>query len=181
MIRTGLDHKVTFGIGIHEHDQEGRAVTVELDKLYVVGLYVPNSGTPMDKLGGSDVRLPLYIPAYSPSSFTYPLGIKLERLTYRLDAWNPALCEYVKQLSKTKPVVVTGDLNVAHLDLDIYNASVSGAEVKPLAWSSVAMHEFLMHNTAHTYTTPVSVAAYQENVWVYASGARGLLQVSSRG
>jgi exonuclease III len=59
MIRTGLDHKVTFGIGIHEHDQEGRAVTVELDSLYVVGLYVPNSGTPVDKFGDSVTPLSL--------------------------------------------------------------------------------------------------------------------------
>ena len=53
--------------------------------------------------------------------------MKLERLPYRIDKWNPALCDYVKTLSKTKPVVVTGDLNVAHLDLDIYNAGVRRA------------------------------------------------------
>lgn len=50
--------------------------------------------------------------------------MKLERLEYRTESWDPALCAYINELTKKKPVIVTGDLNVAHLDLDIYNASV---------------------------------------------------------
>ena len=91
---------VTFGIGSHEHDVEGRAVTVEYDDFFAVNLYVPNSGQ------------------------------KLERLDYRLQGWNPFLQAYVKRLETEglseggrggKPVVVLGDLNVAHRDVDIYN------------------------------------------------------------
>eukprot|EP00911_Craspedida_sp_UC1_P002722 UC1_evm3s1999 len=72
--------------------QEGRVITVELDSHFVVGLYVPNSGQ------------------------------KLERLTYRTETWDPALVRYLKKLeARGKPVVWTGDLNVAHRDVDIYN------------------------------------------------------------
>eukprot|EP00730_Choanoeca_flexa_P014418 TRINITY_DN6302_c0_g1_i1.p1 TRINITY_DN6302_c0_g1~~TRINITY_DN6302_c0_g1_i1.p1 ORF type:complete len:445 (+),score=71.76 TRINITY_DN6302_c0_g1_i1:72-1337(+) len=82
---------VEYGIGKQEHDQEGRSITVELDQVYVVALYVPNSGQ------------------------------TLQRLDYRLQQWEPALLEYLQGLEKTKPVVMVGDLNVAHLDADIYN------------------------------------------------------------
>eukprot|EP01045_Picozoa_sp_COSAG04_P031125 COSAG04_NODE_5646_length_1541_cov_11.002439_2_plen_292_part_01 len=83
--------KVTFGIGDTSHDGEGRAITVEYPTFFVVALYVPNS------------------------------GMKLERLDYRLDEWDPALRSYLTSLQATKPVLLTGDLNVAHHDIDIYN------------------------------------------------------------
>ena len=51
-------------------------------------------------------------------------GMTLERLDYRVEQWDKALLQYLKTLEKTKPVVFTGDLNVAHLDLDIYNYDV---------------------------------------------------------
>lgn len=70
---------------------EGRLITVELDSLYLVGCYVPNSGE----------------------------GLK--RLDYRLNEWDPFLRQYLKDLHNKKPVILAGDLNVAHLDLDIYN------------------------------------------------------------
>lgn len=70
---------------------EGRLITVELDSLYLVGCYVPNSGE----------------------------GLK--RLDYRLTEWDPFLRQYLKDLHAKKPVILAGDLNVAHLDLDIYN------------------------------------------------------------
>ena len=83
--------KVTFGIGDTSHDGEGRAITVEYPTFFVVALYVPNS------------------------------GMKLERLDYRLGEWDPALRSYLTSLQATKPVLLTGDLNVAHHDIDIYN------------------------------------------------------------
>lgn len=70
---------------------EGRTVTVELEHLYAVAAYVPNSGQ------------------------------KLERLDYRVDEWDPALRAYLQQLERTKPVVLYGDLNVGHRDADIWN------------------------------------------------------------
>jgi len=73
------------------HSGEGRTITVEFDKFYLVNCYVPNSGQ------------------------------ALERLDYRTTQWDPFLYEYLKALEAKKPVVLTGDLNVAHLDIDIYN------------------------------------------------------------
>ncbi len=51
-------------------------------------------------------------------------GQKLERLDYRIKEWDVDLQKYLKKLGASKPVVVTGDLNVAHLDIDMYNPTV---------------------------------------------------------
>eukprot|EP01018_Ginkgo_biloba_P037494 Gb_02033 [translate_table: standard] len=80
-----------FGLGIPDHDSEGRLITLEFDTFYLVAGYVPNSGQ------------------------------KLERLTYRVQQWDPSLSSYIKELEKQKPVVLTGDLNCAHEEIDIYN------------------------------------------------------------
>ncbi|CAJ2673311.1 unnamed protein product [Trifolium pratense] len=82
---------VRYGLGISDHDSEGRLVTVEFDTFYLVTGYVPNSGD----------------------------GLK--RLSYRVTEWDPALSNYLKELEKSKPVVLTGDLNCAHEEIDIYN------------------------------------------------------------
>lgn len=81
---------VTYGMGIEEHDTEGRVITVEYDKFYLVTVYTPNS-----KDG-------------------------LARLPYRME-WEDAFRSYLKELEKAKPVVVCGDLNVAHEEIDLKN------------------------------------------------------------
>ena len=70
---------------------EGRLLTIEFPSFYFVTCYVPNSGQ------------------------------DLKRLDYRINEWDPFLQNYMSSLQTTKPVVLAGDLNVAHLDLDIYN------------------------------------------------------------
>lgn len=82
---------VKFGLGIPDHDGEGRLITIEFDTVYLVAGYVPNSGQ------------------------------KLERLSYRVQQWDPSLSSYLKDLEKKKPVIFTGDLNCAHEEIDIYN------------------------------------------------------------
>ncbi|KAI3750372.1 hypothetical protein L2E82_21006 [Cichorium intybus] len=82
---------VKYGLGILDHDSEGRLVTTEFDSFYLISGYVPNSGD----------------------------GLK--RLSYRTTEWDPSLSNYVKELEKSKPVVLTGDLNCAHQEIDIYN------------------------------------------------------------
>lgn len=47
-----------------------------------------------------------------------------------MERWDPALCAYITELSKTKPVILTGDLNVVHLDLDMYNPTVRAKRKK---------------------------------------------------
>lgn len=80
---------VTYDIGIEEHDQEGRVVTAEYPQFFLVTVYTPNSGD------------------------------GLRRLDYRCDGWDVAFREYVTTLQRRKPVIVCGDLNVAHQAIDI--------------------------------------------------------------
>uniref|UniRef100_A0A0D9V6T5 DNA-(apurinic or apyrimidinic site) endonuclease n=1 Tax=Leersia perrieri TaxID=77586 RepID=A0A0D9V6T5_9ORYZ len=82
---------VQYGIGIHEHDHEGRVITLEFDGFYLVNTYVPNSGR------------------------------FLRRLTYRVNSWDPCFSNYVKTLEKSKPVIIAGDLNCARQSIDIHN------------------------------------------------------------
>ena len=81
---------VTYGIGIEEHDKEGRVITAEFEKNYVVTIYTPNS-----KRG-------------------------LERLEYR-QVWEDEVRKYLLSLKKNKPVIMCGDLNVAHEEIDLKN------------------------------------------------------------
>ncbi|KAF7804050.1 DNA-(apurinic or apyrimidinic site) lyase, chloroplastic isoform X1 [Senna tora] len=82
---------VRYGLGIPDHDSEGRLVTAEFDSFYLISGYVPNSGD------------------------------GLRRLSYRVTEWDPSLSNYMKELEKSKPVILTGDLNCAHEEIDIYN------------------------------------------------------------
>lgn len=81
---------VTFGIGIEEHDKEGRVITLEFDKFYMVDIYTPNSKR------------------------------ELERLDYRM-VWEDEVRKYLLKLNKVKPVIMCGDLNVAHKEIDLKN------------------------------------------------------------
>ncbi len=82
--------KVTYGIGIEEHDQEGRVITLEFEKFYLVDCYTPNSKR------------------------------ELERLDYRM-IWEDAFRTYLLKLDESKPVILCGDLNVAHEEIDLKN------------------------------------------------------------
>ena len=82
---------VTYGIGIEEHDHEGRVITLGFTDFYFVNVYTPNSRN-------------------------------LERLDYRL-TWEDAFREYLQKLDLIKPVIICGDLNVAHKEIDLKNPS----------------------------------------------------------
>ena len=81
---------VEYGIGIEEHDKEGRVITLEFDRFYMVNCYTPNSGR------------------------------ELARLEYRM-TWEEAFKKYLIELDKQKPVIICGDLNVAHTEIDLKN------------------------------------------------------------
>lgn len=83
---------VTYGIGIEEHDQEGRVITADFGSHYLVTCYTPNSQR------------------------------GLARLAYRMK-WETDFKKYLLTLSKEKPVVLCGDLNVAHKEIDLSNPS----------------------------------------------------------
>ena len=80
----------TYGIGIEEHDKEGRIITLEFEKFYLVTNYTPNAKR------------------------------ELERLEYRME-WEDEIRNYLLKLKKTKPVIMCGDLNVAHEEIDLKN------------------------------------------------------------
>ena len=82
--------KVTKGIGIEEHDKEGRIITLEFDNFYLINNYTPNSKR------------------------------ELERLGYR-QIWEDEIRKYLLKLNKKKPVIMCGDLNVAHKEIDLKN------------------------------------------------------------
>jgi len=77
-----------YDIGVEEHDQEGRVITLEFESFYLVNVYIPNAGQ----------------------------GLK--RLDYR-KLWDDELLKYLKELDARKPVIFTGDLNVAHEEIDL--------------------------------------------------------------
>ena len=81
---------VTYGLGIEEHDHEGRVITLEFDHFFLVTVYTPNSQD------------------------------GLRRLDYRM-TWEEAFYQYLHQLDEQKPVIVCGDLNVAHQEIDLKN------------------------------------------------------------
>ena len=81
---------VKYGIGIEEHDKEGRVITLEFEGFYMVNCYTPNSKR------------------------------ELERLKYR-QIWEDEFRNYLVELSKKKSVIICGDLNVAHKEIDLKN------------------------------------------------------------
>ena len=81
---------IKYGLGKEEHDKEGRVITLEFDKFYMVNIYTPNSKR------------------------------ELERLDYRM-IWEDEIKKYLLHLNKIKPVIMCGDLNVAHKEIDLKN------------------------------------------------------------
>lgn len=81
---------VRYGIDIEEHDKEGRVITLEFEKFFMVTVYTPNAKR------------------------------ELERLEYRVK-WEQDFRKYLEELRKVKPVVICGDLNVAHKEIDVKN------------------------------------------------------------
>lgn len=88
---TALPINISKGMGKKKHDGEGRIMTLEYDAFFLLFAYTPNSGD------------------------------KLQRLSYRIEEWDTDLWDHLKELEKSKPVILAGDLNVAHLDADIWN------------------------------------------------------------
>ena len=82
--------QVTYGLGIDEHDHEGRVITLEMEKFFLVTVYTPNSQD----------------------------GLK--RLDYRM-TWDDDFRAYLQKLDQSKPVLICGDLNVAHKEIDLKN------------------------------------------------------------
>ena len=85
---------VSYGLGVEEHDHEGRVITLEMDEFYLVCVYVPNSQDGLKRLG------------------------------YRM-SWEDDFRAYLKALDEKKPVIVCGDMNVAHNEIDLKNPATN--------------------------------------------------------
>lgn len=132
---------VFYGLGIDDHDQEGRVITLEFENLFVVNCYTPNA-----KRG-------------------------LERIDYRLQ-WEADFKEYLQKLDRKKPVILCGDLNVAHREIDLKNPK---ANRKNAGFSDQEREAFsALLNTGFTdsfrYLYPDREGAY--SWWSYRTNAR---------
>lgn len=132
---------VTYGIGIEVHDQEGRVITLEFDKFFLVDVYTPNSQR------------------------------ELTRLEYRMK-WEDDFKNYLKKLEKTKPIIMCGDLNVAHNEIDLKNPKQNrknagftdeerGKMTKLLEAGFIDTYRYLYPNQENAYTW-----------WSYMANAR---------
>ena len=111
---------VTYGLGIQEHDQEGRVITLEFDKFYFVCCYTPNSKR------------------------------ELERLDYRM-TWEDEVRKYLLKLNETKPVIMCGDLNVAHEEIDLKNPKTNHLSAGFTDQEREKMTELLSEGFIDTY------------------------------
>ena len=132
---------VSYGLGIDEHDKEGRVITLEFDKFYHVTVYTPNSQS------------------------------ENARLDYRMK-WDDAFRNYINELNKTKPVIVTGDLNVAHNEIDLKNPASNRKNPGFTDEERAKMTELLASGYVDSfrYLYPDKTGAY--SWWSYRFNAR---------
>ena len=133
--------KVTYGIGIEEHDREGRVITLEFEKFFLVNCYTPNSKR------------------------------ELERLDYR-QVWEDDFRNYLIELDKNKPVILCGDLNVAHQEIDLKNPKTNRRNAGFTDEERNKMTELLNSNFIDTfrYLYPNQTDSY--TWWSYMGKAR---------
>ena len=132
---------VSYGIGIEEHDKEGRVITLEYDNFYLVTCYTPNSQN------------------------------ELKRLPYRMQ-WEDDFRECLKTLDAKKPVVLCGDLNVAHNEIDLKNPKTNRKNAGFSDAERAKMTELLGSGFTDTfrYFYPDAEGIY--SWWSYRSKAR---------
>ena len=131
----------SYGIGIEEHDKEGRVITLEFDKFYMVNCYTPNSKR------------------------------ELERLEYR-QVWEDDFRKYLNKLNEDKPVILCGDLNVAHKEIDLKNPKTNRHNAGFTDEERNKMTELLKENFTDTFRFlyPEQKDAY--TWWSYMGHAR---------
>lgn len=129
------------GVGIEEHDNEGRVITLEFEDYFLVNVYTPNSKR------------------------------ELERLDYRMK-WEDDFRVYLKQLEEKKPVIVCGDMNVAHNDIDLKNPSTNRNNAGFTAKERGKFSELLEQGFVDSYRSiyPDKIGAY--TWWSYMFKAR---------
>eukprot|EP00794_Sanderia_malayensis_P000516 gene516-1165_t len=137
----GKPIKVTYGLGVPEHDKAGRMITAEYDKFYLVTTYVPNSSR------------------------------GLVNLEYRM-RWEKDMKDYLKKLENAKPVILCGDLNVAHNEIDIANPKSNQKNAGFTKEERNCFTELLGDGFIDSYRhlNPEKTGAY--TFWTYMGNAR---------
>ena len=132
---------VTYGMGIDEHDHEGRIITLEFDDFYMITVYTPNSKR------------------------------ELERLDYR-QVWEDDFRAYVNGLRSNKPVVVCGDLNVAHKEIDLKNPKTNHKSAGFTDEERNKMTELLESGFIDTFRSLYPDVTERSSWWSYMFKAR---------
>ena len=132
---------VTYGIGIEEHDHEGRIITLEFEDFYLVNNYTPNSKR------------------------------ELERLDYR-QIWEDEIRKYIVNLQKTKPVIMCGDLNVAHQEIDLKNPKTNKGNAGFTKEERQKMTELLAAGFIDSYRNQYPEQENAYTWWSYMGKAR---------
>lgn len=132
---------VTYGIGKEEHDKEGRVITLEFEKFYIVNIYTPNSKR------------------------------ELERLDYR-QLWEDEIRAYLLKLKENKPVVMCGDLNVAHEEIDLKNPKTNRKNAGFTDEERAKMTELLNAGFVDTFRYKYPEVEGKYSWWSYMFHAR---------
>lgn len=132
---------VTYGIGKEEHDKDGRVITLEFEKFYMVNIYTPNSKR------------------------------ELERLDYR-QLWEDEIRAYLLKLKENKSVVMCGDLNVAHTEIDLKNPKTNRKNAGFTDEERAKMTELLNAGFVDTYRYKYPEVEGKYSWWSYMFHAR---------
>lgn len=130
-----------YGLGLDEHDHEGRVIALEYEHFTLVNVYTPNSGQ------------------------------VLARLDYRLK-WQDDFTNYLKKLDKKKPVVICGDLNVAHQPIDLRHPKTNEKNAGYTPQERSKMTEFLAAGFVDTFRALYPEQAEAYSWWSYRGRAR---------
>ena len=143
---------VKLDLGISKHDREGRTVTLEFEKFFLVACYVPNAGE------------------------------KLVRLKYRTKEWDPDFLNYLNNLKKAKHVILCGDLNCAHEEIDIScpkgNLKTAGFTIEERAEFTKLLNSGYidtfrkLHPKEVQYRLFINFISISISFWSYRTGAR---------
>ena len=132
---------VTRGLGLEEHDQEGRVLTLEYEPFYLINCYTPNSQN------------------------------ELARLPYRL-RWEEAFLSYLMQLDQKNPLILCGDLNVAHQEIDLKNPDTNHLSAGFSDEERAAMTQLLSAGFLDSFRTLYPEARDHYSWWSYRTRAR---------
>ena len=142
-----VPQSVSYGLGIEEHDHEGRVITLEMEDFYLVNVYTPNSQS-------AEVK-----------------GDLPKRLPYRME-WEDAFRQYLLALDARKPVIVCGDMNVAHEEIDLRNPKTNHLNAGFTDQEREKMTTLLAAGFTDTFRHFYPTLENQYSWWSYRMGAR---------